>query len=79
MRTQLLALIILALLPRLSMAADSRADGIWVFEDTTASLSFEDVVAMPDAFVQTTDTNIRFSRYAEGDLHPTSNSPFPWS
>ena len=61
MRTQLLALIILALLPRLSMAADSPADGIWVFEDTTASLSFEDVVAMPDAFVQTTDTNIGFS------------------
>ena len=30
------------------------------FEDTTASLSFEDVVAMPDAFVQTTDTNIGF-------------------
>ena len=60
MRTQLLALI-LALLPRLSMAADSPADGIWVFEDTTASLSFEDVVAMPDAFVQTTDTNISFS------------------
>lgn len=21
----------------------------------------------------------RYSRYAEGDLHPTSNSPFPWS
>ena len=21
----------------------------------------------------------RFDRYAEGDLHPTSNSPFPWS
>ena len=21
----------------------------------------------------------RFSRYAEGRLHPTSNSPFPWS
>jgi hypothetical protein len=21
----------------------------------------------------------RFSRYAEGDLHPTSHSPFPWS
>lgn len=21
----------------------------------------------------------RFSRYAEGELHPTSNSPFPWS
>ncbi|MFQ5796347.1 MAG: NAD(P)/FAD-dependent oxidoreductase [Candidatus Bipolaricaulia bacterium] len=21
----------------------------------------------------------RFSRFAEGDLHPTSNSPFPWS
>ena len=21
----------------------------------------------------------RFSRYAEGDLHPISNSPFPWS
>lgn len=21
----------------------------------------------------------RFGRYAEGDLHPTSNSPFPWS
>ncbi|MGB0907701.1 MAG: NAD(P)/FAD-dependent oxidoreductase [Maricaulaceae bacterium] len=21
----------------------------------------------------------RFNRYAEGDLHPTSNSPFPWS
>ena len=61
MRTQLLALIILALLPRLSMAADSPADGIWVFDDTTASLSFEDVVAMPDAFVQTTDTNIGFS------------------
>ena len=61
MRTQLLTLIILALLPRLSMAADSRADGIWVFEDTTASLSFEEVVAMPDAFVQTTDTNIGFS------------------
>ena len=61
MRTQFLALIILTLLPRLSMAVDSAADGIWVFEDTTASLSFEDVVAMPDAFVQTTDTNIGFS------------------
>ena len=24
-------------------------------------------------------TPFRFSRYAEGDLHPTSNSPFPWS
>ena len=44
MRTQLLALIILTLLPRLSMAVDSAADGIWVFEDTTASLSFEDAV-----------------------------------
>jgi hypothetical protein len=43
------------------MAADSPADGIWVFEDTTASLSFEDGVAMPDAFVQTTDTEIVFS------------------
>ena len=21
----------------------------------------------------------RLARYAEGDLHPTSNSPFPWS
>jgi hypothetical protein len=21
----------------------------------------------------------RFSRYAEGDLHPSSHSPFPWS
>jgi hypothetical protein len=21
----------------------------------------------------------RFSRFAEGKLHPTSNSPFPWS
>jgi len=21
----------------------------------------------------------RFSRYAEGQLHPVSNSPFPWS
>ncbi len=21
----------------------------------------------------------RFSRYAQGRLHPTSNSPFPWS
>ena len=21
----------------------------------------------------------RFSRYAEGKLHPTSHSPFPWS
>ena len=61
MRTQFLALIILTLLPRLSMAVDSAADGIWVFEDTTASLSFEDVVAMPDAFVQTTNTNIGFS------------------
>ena len=61
MRTQFLALIILILLPRLSMAADSSADGIWFFEDTTASLSFEDVVAMPDAFVQATDTNIGFS------------------
>ena len=61
MRTQLLILIILALLPRLSLAADSPADGIWVFEDTTSSLSFEDVVAMPDAFVQATDTNVGFS------------------
>ena len=61
MRTQLLSLIILALLPRLSLAADSPADGIWVFEDTTSSMSFEDIVAMPDAFVQTADTNIGFS------------------
>ena len=61
MRTQLLILIILASLPRLSMAAGSAVDSIWVFEDTTASLSVEDVVAMPDAFVQTTDTNIGFS------------------
>jgi hypothetical protein len=21
----------------------------------------------------------RFSRFAEGDLHPTSNSPYPWN
>jgi methylglutamate dehydrogenase subunit A len=21
----------------------------------------------------------RFARYAEGDLHPVSHSPFPWS
>jgi len=21
----------------------------------------------------------RFGRYADGELHPTSNSPFPWS
>ena len=21
----------------------------------------------------------RFNRYANGELHPTSNSPFPWS
>ena len=34
---------------------------IWVFEDTTASLTIEDVAAMPEAFVQTTDTNIGFS------------------
>lgn len=36
-------------------------ESIQVFEDTTASLGIEDVIAMPEAFVKTTDTSIGFS------------------
>lgn len=35
----------------------------------------QDIMGEPSALLEP----FRFSRYAEGKLHPTSNSPFPWS
>jgi glycine/D-amino acid oxidase-like deaminating enzyme len=35
----------------------------------------EDILGRPSELL----TPFRFSRFAEGKLHPTSNSPFPWS
>ncbi|NRP51942.1 Sensor protein EvgS precursor [Marinobacterium sp. xm-v-242] len=37
-------------------------EAIWVFEDTTASRSIEDVVGSPASFVKTTDTHKGFSQ-----------------
>ena len=35
----------------------------------------EDIVGKGDELLRP----FRFSRFAEGKLHPVSNSPFPWS
>ena len=35
----------------------------------------EDILGQPSELL----APFRFSRFAEGKLHPTSNSPFPWS
>ena len=35
----------------------------------------EEIMGTPSALLEP----FRFSRYATGELHPTSNSPFPWS
>jgi hypothetical protein len=35
----------------------------------------DDICGMGDEILRP----FRFSRFAEGKLHPTSNSPFPWS
>jgi glycine/D-amino acid oxidase-like deaminating enzyme len=38
-------------------------------------LAAEEILGQPSALLEP----FRFSRYAEGRLHPVSNSPFPWS
>ena len=35
----------------------------------------EEILGAPSALL----APFRFSRFAEGKLHPISNSPFPWS
>ncbi len=39
------------------------------------ALVAEDLMGHPNSLMKP----FRFSRYAEGDLHPVSNSPYPWS
>ena len=41
----------------------------------SGKLVADDICGMGDELLRP----FRFSRFAEGKLHPTSNSPFPWS
>ena len=40
-----------------------------------SKLVAEELLGQPQALLEP----FRFSRYESGDLHPVSNSPFPWS
>lgn len=39
------------------------------------ALVADDIMGRPSRLLEP----FRFARYAEGDLHPVSNSPYPWS
>ena len=62
---------------------DRFADNVYVIADSNhgykmigvGQLVAGDICGRPSELLQP----FRFSRFAEGKLHPTSNSPFPWS
>lgn len=62
---------------------DRFRDNVYVIADSNhgfkmigvGELVADDLLGDPSALL----TPFRFSRYAEGRLHPVSNSPFPWS
>src|SRR6266478_6227404 len=62
---------------------DRFCDNVYVVADSNhgykmigvGQLVAEDICGRPSELLQP----FRFSRFAEGKLHPTSNSPFPWS
>jgi glycine/D-amino acid oxidase-like deaminating enzyme len=62
---------------------DRFCDNVYVIADSNhgykmigvGQLVAEDILGRPSELL----APFRFSRFAEGKLHPTSNSPFPWS
>ena len=62
---------------------DRFADNVYIIADSNhgykmigvGKLVADDICGMGDELLRP----FRFSRFAEGKLHPTSNSPFPWS
>ena len=73
-----LSLLVLCSLNATVNAEIKPAEGVYLFEDTTASLTVDEVIAMPDAFVNTTNTHIGFSDSAfwiRVDLKNDTNSP----
>lgn len=62
---------------------DKFAENVYVIADSNhgykmigvGKLVADDICGMGDELLRP----FRFSRFAEGKLHPTSNSPFPWS
>lgn len=62
---------------------DRFCDNVYVVADSNhgykmigvGKLVAEDILGRPSELL----SPFRFSRFAEGKLHPTSNSPFPWS
>jgi glycine/D-amino acid oxidase-like deaminating enzyme len=62
---------------------DRFCDNVYVVADSNhgykmigvGKLVAEDILGQPSELL----APFRFSRFAEGKLHPTSNSPFPWS
>ncbi len=62
---------------------DRFADNVYIVADSNhgykmigvGKLVADDICGMGDELLRP----FRFSRFAEGKLHPTSNSPFPWS
>ncbi len=62
---------------------DRFADNVYIVADSNhgykmigvGKLVADDICGMGDELLRP----FRFSRFAEGRLHPTSNSPFPWS
>jgi glycine/D-amino acid oxidase-like deaminating enzyme len=63
---------------------DRFCENVWVIADSNHGykmIGVGDLVAKSIVAGETHELlhPFRFSRYAEGDLHPVSNSPFPWS
>jgi len=62
---------------------DKFAENVYIIADSNhgykmigvGKLVADDICGMGDELLRP----FRFSRFAEGKLHPTSNSPFPWS
>ena len=62
---------------------DRFCDNVYVIADSNhgykmigvGALAAQDIAGQPSELLEP----FRFSRFAEGKLHPTSNSPFPWS
>jgi methylglutamate dehydrogenase subunit A len=62
---------------------DRFCDNVYVIADSNhgykmigvGALAAQDISGRPSELLEP----FRFSRFAEGKLHPTSNSPFPWS
>ena len=63
---------------------DRFCDNVWIIADSNHGYKMLGVGELVAKSIVADSTHellhpFRFSRYAEGDLHPVSNSPFPWS